>query len=269
MSWKKVLQLINRDDTLMAAAVVSDDHHIPYSEALSIIGDYRKGRKAQLMRLYHQELTPEVPESSTKAQSDARSSRKASAVTESTSSAEQEYLNELRFALEAPITPRERRFLEKIRTLLNISASRATQLEASLHRNRLFVSYSRNDKAKVLELLKLIERETGESCWVDLTGIESGSQFEETIMKAIDEADVVLFMMSDSAIASSWTKREVYYAESENKRIVPISVDGKGMRGWVKFHFGHIDCIDSSSSDQVAKLIGDLKSWLSAPPLAE
>ena len=179
-------------------------------------------------------------------------------------SPENEYLEELRFALEGgSITPRERRFLNKIRSLLGISEARGAELESSLKKRRLFVSYSRSDKEKVMDFLQLIERETGESCWMDLTGIESGSQFEETIIKAIDDSEIVLFMMSDNSVASPWTKREVYYAESEGKKIVPISLDGKGMRGWFKFHFAHIDCIDSSSRDQVKKLISNIKSWLS------
>lgn len=128
--------------------------------------------------------------------------------------------------------------------------------------NRVFVSYSRADRDRVMEIVRVLERGTGMSFWMDLTGIESGSQFEETIMKAIDRSDVVLFMMSDSFVSSPWTKREVYYAEDEGKKIVPVSVDGKPVRGWVKFHFGHIDCIDSQSPEQMEKLVADLKSWL-------
>lgn len=130
--------------------------------------------------------------------------------------------------------------------------------------SRIFVSYSRSDRDAVQKLVRLIERETGEECWIDLTGVESGSQFEETIIKAIDAADVVLLMLSDQSVQSPWIKREVYYAEGEGKRIVPISLDGKPLRGWVKFHFGHIDYIDATSGDQVDKLLFDLKSWLNS-----
>ena len=128
--------------------------------------------------------------------------------------------------------------------------------------NRIFISYSRTDRDAVHKLVRLIERESGEKCWIDLTGIDSGSQFEETIIKAIDAADVVLLMMSDQSVQSPWIKREVYYAEGEGKRIVPISMDRKPLRGWVKFHFGHVDCIDAASPEQVDKLMSNLKSWL-------
>lgn len=132
--------------------------------------------------------------------------------------------------------------------------------------SRVFVSYSRADKPQVLDLVRRIESETGIRCWIDLTGVESGSQFEEVIIKAIDRSEVFLLMVSDSFLQSQWTKREVYYAESEGKRIVPISVDGKPLRGWVSFHFGHIDYIDSTSSEQVAKLCSNIRSWLDMEP---
>ena len=128
--------------------------------------------------------------------------------------------------------------------------------------NRVFVSYSRADKDRVMEIVRTLERDTGLTFWMDLTGIESGSLFEDTIIQAIDRSEVVLFMLSDSFVSSPWTKREVYYAENQGKRVVPVSVDGKPAGGWAKFHFGSIDCIDSTSAEQMSKLVGDLRSWL-------
>ena len=275
MSKARVLQLIGKKETMMASAVMADDLGIPYSKASSMVKKYINGDRYFLLNAYGALDEDESVSASPKKKSSRSSvapapptAPKASGTSTSTrasqTTAENEYLEELRFALEGgSITPRERRFLNKIRSLLGISEARGAELESSLKKRRLFVSYSRSDKEKVMDFLQLIERETGESCWMDLTGIESGSQFEETIIKAIDDSEIVLFMMSDNSVASPWTKREVYYAESEGKKIVPISLDGKGMRGWFKFHFAHIDCIDSSSRDQVKKLVSNIKSWLS------
>lgn len=127
----------------------------------------------------------------------------------------------------------------------------------------IFISYSRHDKEAVLPFVKQINRALGLECWIDLEGIESGEQFENIIIKAIDECEVVLFMLSDNSLNSDWTKREVYYAEGEGKRIVPILVKGDKLRGWFKFHFGNIDFIDIQSEEQKEKLIRNLKTWLS------
>lgn len=126
----------------------------------------------------------------------------------------------------------------------------------------IFISYSRLDKDIVFPFVKRIEQELTMTCWIDYEGIESGSQFEEVIVNAIEESKVVLFMLSDSSINSKWTKREVLYAEDEGKRIVPIVVDDKGLRKWFKFHFGNVDYIDIKEEGQCDKLLNNLASWI-------
>ena len=127
--------------------------------------------------------------------------------------------------------------------------------------NVIFISYSRNDKSLVYPIVEQIEKELGIKCWIDLNGIKSGEEFEEIIIQAIDECKIVLFMLSDNSLKSKWTKREVYYAEDEGKRIIPVLVDGDKLRGWYKFHFGNVDYIDIRSKEQIEKLISNLKYW--------
>lgn len=129
----------------------------------------------------------------------------------------------------------------------------------------VFISYCRQDQALVVPFVERINKEVGARCWIDLKGIESGEEFENVIMKGIEESQVVLFMLSDASLKSPWTKREVYYAESENKRIVPVLIDGDKLRGWFKFHFGNVDYIDVRSAEHQEKLISNLKSWLDIP----
>lgn len=126
----------------------------------------------------------------------------------------------------------------------------------------IFVSYSRLDKDIVFPFVKRIEQELNTTCWIDFEGIESGSQFEEVIVNAIEESEIVLFMLSDSSINSKWTKREVLYAEDEGKRIVPIVVDDKGLRKWFRFHFGNVDYLDINDEGQCDKLLNNLASWI-------
>ena len=126
----------------------------------------------------------------------------------------------------------------------------------------IFISYSRLDKNIVFPFVKRIEQELKTICWIDSEGIESGSQFEEVIVNAIEESKVVLFMLSDNSINSKWTKREVLYAEDEGKRIVPVVVDKKGLRKWFKFHFGNVDYIDINDEGQCDKLLNNLASWI-------
>ena len=125
----------------------------------------------------------------------------------------------------------------------------------------VFISYSRKDLQQVEPFVKSIEQKTGVKCWIDWSGIESGSQFEEVIVKAIDSVDVVLFFISENSISSDYAKMEVNYAYNTNKKVVPIVLDGKALRGWYLFKFGKVDYIDINNQRQCDKLYRDLQTW--------
>ena len=126
----------------------------------------------------------------------------------------------------------------------------------------VFVSYTRADKDIVFPFVAQLEKELHIRCWIDLSGIETGDQFEDVIMEAIDTSTIVLFMLSDHSLKSDWTRREVFYAHNMRKRVLPIVIDGKGLRGWFLFHFGNIDFIDITSEEQRSKLSMNLRGWL-------
>ena len=66
---------------------------------------------------------------------------------------------------------------------------------------RIFVSYKRQDKDIVYPIVEEIKQNTGIDCWIDLEGIESGDQFQNVIIDAIGNADIVVFMLSKNFIA--------------------------------------------------------------------
>ena len=132
----------------------------------------------------------------------------------------------------------------------------------SVHDERIFISYSRKDKDLVLSIVDHIQKAVGVKCWIDEKGIESGEQFKDVIMAAIDKCEIVIFMMSENSLKSSFTKKEVNYADHMKKRIVPVILDGDELRGWFVFDFAGADYIIASNPEHVAKLIRNLKSWL-------
>jgi len=129
---------------------------------------------------------------------------------------------------------------------------------------QVFISYSRKDKAIVDQVVADIERETHVRCWMDMHGIEGGTQFEEVIISAINKSEVVLFCMSDNSMQSKWTKDEVRYAKGENKRLVPINISGCQPTGWFKFTFGGTDVIDYANELHRDKLYRNLRDWFPA-----
>ena len=131
-----------------------------------------------------------------------------------------------------------------------------------VHDERIFISYSRKDKDLVLSIVDHIQKAVGVKCWIDEKGIESGEQFKDVIMAAIDKCEIVIFMMSENSLKSSFAKKEVNYADHMKKRIVPVILDSDELRGWFVFDFAGADYIIASNPEHVAKLIRNLKSWL-------
>jgi len=132
---------------------------------------------------------------------------------------------------------------------------------------KIFVSYKRKDKEKVLSIVNRIQQELGIECWMDISGIESHAQFASVIMDAIDEAEVILFMYSKSHEAiidyeNDWTIRELNYAQEMRKRIVFVNIDGAKLIKWLIMMFPRKQQVNAQSNEEIAKLIRDVGQWL-------
>ena len=128
----------------------------------------------------------------------------------------------------------------------------------------LFISYSRHDFDEVNALvIKLQECIPMLKIWFDITGIESGEEFEDKIVSAIDNSSFVLFALSANSMKSQWAKDEVMYAKNTGKRVIPVLLRGATISdGWFLFKFGRVDCIDSTKPIQFEKLCKDLYKWV-------
>lgn len=124
----------------------------------------------------------------------------------------------------------------------------------------IFISYSRKDIDKVLPIVKEIESK-GISVWFDINGIESGEEFVTKIATAIDNSDSILFMYTENSVNGQWTQKEVMYAKEQKKTVIPILLNGSMPdKGWFKFLYGTINCIDITNSLQKEKLYKELNN---------
>ena len=124
-----------------------------------------------------------------------------------------------------------------------------------------FISYSRKDLDIATAIKKEIETICNCECWMDMEGIESGDQFEDIIISAIENSKIVIFLMSNNSMSSEYSKKEMRYADSIKKKIVPITIDGSEPRGWFLFNFGGTDVIDYNNSEQKNKFISNIREW--------
>ena len=132
---------------------------------------------------------------------------------------------------------------------------------------RVFISYKRVDKAKVLKLKDMIEAAIGEECWIDLDGIECGDVYKDVIINAINSCEVFLFMYSKTHstivdLEHDWTVRELSFAELKKKRIVFINIDGSTLSDLFLFDYANKQQVDATSTEALDRLCTNLQKWL-------
>lgn len=86
---------------------------------------------------------------------------------------------------------------------------------------RVFISYSRKDKAFVQKLNGALDN-AGVSAWVDWEGIELASDWMKTITEAIQGTDAFLFIISPDSLKSKVCTDELELGIKLNKKLIPV-----------------------------------------------
>jgi formylglycine-generating enzyme required for sulfatase activity len=90
----------------------------------------------------------------------------------------------------------------------------------------VFLSYSRKDGSAMQEVLEEL-REAGLSVWSD-EGLEPGTpNWQDAVSEALNQAQVLVVLLSPNAIDSQWVKREISFAQSKGKPVFPLMIAGE------------------------------------------
>lgn len=130
----------------------------------------------------------------------------------------------------------------------------------------VFISYSRQDAPIARTIADRLEA-AGHAAFIDYLGIGGGEEFVQVLGQAIDACDMVLVLLSASAIDSQWVRWEIGWALRQRKLIVPIlleSVSFAAIFPLASLH--HLDFRDASDPAREAALraLNDLLAL--APP---
>jgi TolB-like protein/Flp pilus assembly protein TadD len=88
----------------------------------------------------------------------------------------------------------------------------------------VFLSYSRDDKARVLDLAGKL-RAAGVDIWIDQGGIDGAALWGESIVRALEGAKVLLLMVSPSAVSSHNVAKEVMLTSERKGAILPVHLE--------------------------------------------
>ncbi|HEY9739288.1 MAG TPA: toll/interleukin-1 receptor domain-containing protein, partial [Coleofasciculaceae cyanobacterium] len=88
---------------------------------------------------------------------------------------------------------------------------------------QVFISYADEDRATMEKIRSSLRRESI-TVWTNKTDIQTGEAFEEAIKRGIEQADNVVYLLSPDSVTSDDCQRELEYALSLHKRIIPVRV---------------------------------------------
>lgn len=110
----------------------------------------------------------------------------------------------------------------------------------------VFFSYSRDDRARALPILRLIEQ-AGYNLWWDGL-LEGGERFSRTTEDALERAKAVVVLWSKTSVQSHWVHDEATRGR-DRRVLVPLSLDGS----MPPLGFGQFQVIDLSKAKLNAK----------------
>jgi TIR domain-containing protein len=107
----------------------------------------------------------------------------------------------------------------------------------------VFISYASQDNAVANSIGEHLEQH-GLRCWLAPRDVKPGSQYADAIVGAINEAKVVVLLLSQNAVASSHVGREVERAASKHKPIIAFRIDAATLSRALEYFLSESQWID-------------------------
>jgi hypothetical protein len=133
-----------------------------------------------------------------------------------------------------------------------------TPIRASLSPKYVFVSYSRVD-SEFVEWLNSELRASGVRTWIDDRSISGGDEWRAQIVSAIESAKAVIVVVSPDALAATWVRRELEYADQIGKPVIPILARPTQLPSWFTITFGGLQRVEVLDEGSRAEAVGRLR----------
>ena len=132
----------------------------------------------------------------------------------------------------------------------------------------VFISYSAHseDRAIAQRLTREL-KQRGLDVFVD-QAITAGEDFSRQIREALDNADVVVVLLSSNSQRSRWIKDEVAAALESRKKVIPVLLDAGAKENWVWPLLADREAKTISSDADVERLARDIESSITGERLS-
>jgi adenylate cyclase len=110
----------------------------------------------------------------------------------------------------------------------------------------VFVSYASQDAAVADAVVASLEK-LGIRCWIAPRDVTPGSQYADEIVGAINDAKVIVLVLSEHAIASPHVGREIERAASKRRRVIALKTDAAPLTRSFEYFLSESQWIDEAA----------------------
>ena len=130
----------------------------------------------------------------------------------------------------------------------------------------VFVSYASQDVAVADAIVSTLERH-GVACWIAPRDVTPGALYADVIIRAINEAKVLVLVLSQNAVSSSHVGKEVERASAKRRPIIAVRTDATPLTPALEYFLSESQWIDADAQRMeaaAAKLLDAIRR-LSSP----
>jgi len=110
----------------------------------------------------------------------------------------------------------------------------------------VFISYASPDATMAQTIVEHLESH-GLRCWIAPRDVRAGTQYADAIVRAINEAKVLVLVLSANAVASTHVGKEVERASSKRKPIIAFRIDAAPLSPALEYFLSESQWIDAAA----------------------
>jgi adenylate cyclase len=135
----------------------------------------------------------------------------------------------------------------------------------------VFISYASQDAAVANAIVERLEKE-GIRCWIAPRDVTPGALYADGIIRALNEAKVLVLVLSVSSIASNHVGKEVERASSKGRPVVALKVDAAPLTTTLEYFLSESQWIEMGTGGMEAasvKLVEAVRRQLDTSGMTE
>jgi hypothetical protein len=133
-----------------------------------------------------------------------------------------------------------------------------------------FICFSSKDEAVAREVVEFLEAQ-GLKCWISLRDVAPGQNYQEAIVQAIEAAQCIVFLFSDSSAKSGEIRKELSIGGGINVPVFPLRLSPIAPTGALRYELATRQWIDifQNREQALTRLVATIKKVIDAPASVE